>query len=346
MTGRSHPLCPLGPPLERLSCVGGVAGEFIGRTVLNHSEKGFEGVGAGMLVPLPGRAMVSEWRNWVKPRAICQTSGVNYRIRDGARKHAAESVKNAGSARAGYAPLIRTTLMPLSMPISHSDTATAGALSLRSERACATLIEERWRRASGISLRLTDSAAGVVERPGRTRFDLQWHLRENQFCGPLRCNWPDLPLADESLQLVVIERLGFVSREQLEALLMEACRVLDKDGRLLVVDTNPWGWLGLRARLSGVAFAPSAAGLTRLLMRLGLEDIEVEHALRLPPCPRPILERHGDRIEAICNRVLAIPGSIYAVSGRKRSSNVIAIPLQRDRRPSLIAVPEGMRRAG
>lgn len=255
-------------------------------------------------------------------------------------------MKNAGTSPAGYALSIRMNLMPLSMSISNSDTATAGALSLRSERACAALIEERWRRASGISLRFTDSAAGVVERPGRTRFDLQWHARENQFCGPLRCNWSDLPMADGSLQLVVIERLGSAGREQLESLLNEAFRVLDEDGRLLVIDTNPWGWLGMRMRMSGGAVAPSAGGFARLLMRVGLEDIEVEHALRLPPCPRPLLERHGDRIEAICNRVHAIPGSIYAVSGRKRSSNVIAIPLQRDRRPNLIALPEGMRRAG
>jgi hypothetical protein len=232
------------------------------------------------------------------------------------------------------------------MSKSPSGVVPDSSLDSRSERACTQLIEERWRRAPGISVRLTSAPAGVVERPGRTRFDLQWRPDAGQFVGPLRCGWPEIPMADGSLQLLIVERLGIADERILEQLLTEALRVLADDGRLMVVDTNPWSWLGLRARWQGARPMPAAALVVRLMKRLGLEDIESEHTLRLPPLPRPILERYGDPINAWCTRVLAVPGCIYAVSGRKRSSNVIAIPIRRDQRPALIAAPEGMRRAG
>lgn len=231
----------------------------------------------------------------------------------------------------------------MSIPSTHS--ACLGALSARGERACAALIEERWRRAPGISLRLSLNAAGVVERPGRTRFDLQWNAGEQQFQGGLRCGGDALPLADGALQLVIIESLGVLGLNFLVPLMTEAMRLLAEDGRLMIVDTNPWSWLGLRGRWQGVAAAPTASSIVQCLQRLGLEDIESEHVLRLPPCPRALLERHGDRIDALCTRLLAVPGCVYAVSGRKRSSNVIAIPVRRDRRQGLVAAPEGMRRA-
>jgi hypothetical protein len=229
---------------------------------------------------------------------------------------------------------------------SPSDVVPDSSLDSRSERACTLLIEERWRRAPGISMRLTSAPAGVVERPGRTRFDLQWQPGARQFVGPLRCGWPQIPMADGSLQLLIVERLGIADEHILEQLLTETLRVLAEDGRLMVVDTNPWSWLGMRARWQGAPPMPAAAVIVRLMKRLGLEDIESEHTLRLPPLPRPVLERYGDSIDAWCTRVLAVPGCIYAVSGRKRSSNVIAIPIRRDQRSALIAAPEGMRRAG
>jgi hypothetical protein len=77
----------------------------------------------------------------------------------------------------------------------------------------------------------------------------------------------------------------------------------------------------------------------------GLEDLETTPLLCWPPLPRAVLERHGEGIDRLCGRLMTIPGSIHAVSGRKRSSNVIAIPMQHDRRHSLLAAPEGMRRA-
>lgn len=232
------------------------------------------------------------------------------------------------------------------MPKSPSDAAPCSSLDSRSERACALLIEERWRRAPGISVRLNSASAGVVERPGRTRFDLQWQPQAGQFVGPLRCSWREIPVADASLQLMIIDRLGIADERLLEELLTEALRVLADDGRVVLIDTNPLELARIEGSLEGAAPMPAAALVVRLMRRVGLDDIESEHTLRLPPLPRQLLERYGDPIDAWCTRALAVPGCIYAVAGRKRGSNVIAIPIHRDQRPALIAAPEGMRRAG
>jgi SAM-dependent methyltransferase len=216
----------------------------------------------------------------------------------------------------------------------------------RCVRACAALIEERWRRAPGLALRLARSAPGVVERPGRTRFDLAWIESDHSIGGPLRGRWPLLPLADASFSLVILDCLAIDAEAALVPILDEAVRVLADDGRLLVLDADPWGWLGLRSRIAGQRVAMSQRRLRGLMRRAGLEDIEVDRALCWPPLPAALIERHGDALDRFGRRWWPMPGSVYSVCGRKRSSNVIAIPVARDRRHGLVAAPEGMRRAG
>ena len=82
-----------------------------------------------------------------------------------------------------------------------------------------------------------------------------------------------------------------------------------------------------------------------LLRASGLEDIETHYALCWPPLPSRLLDRHSDLLDRTVGRILPAASSVYGVCGRKRSSNVIAIPLARDRRHGLMAAPEGMRRA-
>lgn len=219
-------------------------------------------------------------------------------------------------------------------------------LPARCDRAFAALIEERWRRAPGMALRIGRDAPGVVERPGRTRFDLVWSAADHSFSGPLRSRGPSLPFADGSLVMVVLDRLGIAEADGWTALLDEVVRVLADDGRVLILDSDPWGWLGLRARWSGQRVALSTVRMSRLMQRAGLEDIEIDHALCWPPMPVALIERHGDALDRFGRRWWPLPGSAYSVCGRKRSSNVIAIPMTRDRRHGLVAAPEGMRRAG
>jgi SAM-dependent methyltransferase len=219
-------------------------------------------------------------------------------------------------------------------------------LPARCERACAELIEDRWRRAPGLALRVSRSAPGVVERPGRTRFDLAWLESEGSIGGPLRGRWPWLPLADGAFSLVILDCLTIADQAAFVPILDEAVRVLADDGRLLVLDADPWGWLGLRSRIAGERVAMSQRRLRGMMQRAGLEDIEVDHALCWPPLPARLIERHGDALDRFGRRWWPLPGSVYSVCGRKRGSNVIAIPVARDRRHGLVAAPEGMRRAG
>ncbi len=232
--------------------------------------------------------------------------------------------------------------------MSHEDAESGHDLQLsaRCDRACAALIEERWRRAPGLALRIGMGASGVVERPGRTRFDLQWLAHERCFHGPLRTRWPWLPLADGALAMVILDRLAEMDEQACAQLLEEAVRVLADDGRLLILDADPWGWIGLRGRLAGKRGTLSAGRQRGLMQRAGLEDIEIQRALNWPPLPLRVIERHGDLLDRFGQRFWPLPASLYMVCGRKRSSNVIAIPFTHDRRHGLVAAPEGMRRAG
>lgn len=232
------------------------------------------------------------------------------------------------------------------MPKDDADAPSADGLATRCERACVDLIEERWRRAPGLAIRMAPGEPAVVERPGRTRFDLSWVAADLSFSGVLRGRLPLLPLADGSLALVVLDRLAMVDVGQLKPFLAEVFRVLADDGGLMVIDTNPWSWLGLRARWRGAPRTLAANQMGSLLRASGLEDIEIRHALCWPPLPSVFIERHSDLLDRTFSRIVPAAGSIYSVCGRKRSSNVIAIPFARDRRHGLLAAPEGMRRAG
>lgn len=222
----------------------------------------------------------------------------------------------------------------------------SGSLAERCDLVCAGLIEDRWRRAPGLALRIGCDGSGVVERPGRTRFDLQWNPDDRSFRGLLHGRWPWLPLADASFSLVVLDRLCVPAAEVYHPLLEEIVRILADDGRLLILDANPWGWVGLRARWRRHSVALASGRVRSLLHAVGLEDIEVTKALCWPPLPAALIERHGDWLDRMGSRWVPMPGSIYAVCGRKRGSNIIAIPFTSDRSHGMVAAPEGMRRAG
>ncbi|GMU42026.1 MAG: hypothetical protein AMXMBFR25_00120 [Lysobacterales bacterium] len=211
------------------------------------------------------------------------------------------------------------------------------------ERVCATLVEEYWRAHPGLALCIGSGATGTIERPGRTRFDLFRDPCSGDCSGPLRARTPHLPIVDGALALVLLDRLA-LSASELHALLREVLRVLAEDGRVLLLDYNPWGWIGWRRRWGGERLALAGTPVARCLRHVGFEDIETVGALRLPPLPHAFLQH----FPGIMKRGAGWPWpvSVQAVGARKRSSNVIAIPCARDRRRTLVAAPEGMRRAG
>lgn len=210
------------------------------------------------------------------------------------------------------------------------------------ERVCGALVEAHWRGQPGLALRIGCDAPGVVERPGRTRFDLRWEGAAG-YGGLLRARAPELPFCDGCLSLLVLDRLALPAR-LLRPLLQEAMRVLADDGRLLLVDYSRWGWLGWRRRWRGERAAAGPASIARWLRAAGFEEVGIERALRIAPLPRRLAQRLGASFER--GHGWPLPASVQALSARKRSSNVIAIPFARDRRQPLLAAPEGMRRAG
>lgn len=288
--------------------------------------------------------MVAEGAPSVNSRANCGQVGFATGSTAGGsgRTTPAPNVSAVCRSRAMLAPLSGWTHNPtMSSPLIDS---RLDPLAARCADACATLIEERWRSQPGLALRIQCGEPGVVERPGRTRFDLQWSPQTRCFSGPVRARAPWLPLADGALALVVLDCLAIRDDETLVPLLAEVARVLADDGRVLVLDIDPWGWPGLRRRIRGHASAPGATRMAASLRRAGLEDIEIDRALCLPTRLHALLQARMPGLER--GRWWPLPGGVYGVSARKRSSNVIAIPFARDGRPALVAAPEGMRRAG
>jgi SAM-dependent methyltransferase len=165
--------------------------------------------------------------------------------------------------------------------------------------------------------------------------------------GAIRCECTQLPFADGAFALVVIDSLGGALGADAAAVWAEALRVLAPDGHLLVLDQSPWTWLRWREAWRLRTAAQTSVRLAGWMRRAGLAEVRVERALRWMPAPRWVLERWCDSLEHWGERLWPAFGSLYAVSGRKHSNNVIAIPLRSVRsRAGALAAPEGMRRAG
>lgn len=220
-------------------------------------------------------------------------------------------------------------------------------LAERAAREREQLIENLWRRAPGLAVRLSTAGIGVIERLGRTRFDLEMRGADGVLSGAVRAHCKRLPFADGSIALVVLDSLGCRDGALDAELIAEATRVLTADGQLLVMDQGPYSWLRWRDYQRRSTVAPRSAWIAACLRNFGYADVKTEHALHWLPAPTWALERWGDRMDRWGRRLWPALGALYAVSGRKHANNVIAIPLGRmSARAGALAAPEGMRRAG
>ncbi|GAB5470645.1 MAG: methyltransferase domain-containing protein [Rhodospirillales bacterium] len=132
-----------------------------------------------------------------------------------------------------------------------------------------------------------------------------------------------LPLADLSLdRMLLVHALEHVPRPA--TLLREVWRVLDAEGRLLIVvparrglwarvDRTPFGW--------GRPF--SRAQVTRLLNEMQFEQISVERALFVPPSSSSWLQRSAPAWERLGARWFPRFGGIIAIEARKRVTGLI-----------------------
>ena len=139
-----------------------------------------------------------------------------------------------------------------------------------------------------------------------------------------------LPIASGSLNaLVLCHVLEF--RDQPEAILREAERVLTPEGRLVLVVFNPWSLFGLRRLLphDGVPWSGRFPGILRLhcwCRRAGLV-VEVQAGCwRRPPAHGPRLRRGLAWMER-GHAALDQCGAVRILRVRKRETRLTPIPL-------------------
>ncbi len=217
-------------------------------------------------------------------------------------------------------------------------------IASRIDATCERWIESHWRDCGGLALRISHDLAAVVERPGRTRFDVC--LRDGQLIAPIRSQLPWLPFDDSAFAFIALDRC-VVDADHWPTLLEECARVLTGNGRLLVININPFGWVGCLDRFSGRALAPPMYRLRSELHALDLIDVQCERRLCWPPLPAALIDSIGDGLDLVGQRFWSTWASLYGLSARREQSNVIRIPLGRARpRAASVGVPQGLRRAG
>lgn len=126
------------------------------------------------------------------------------------------------------------------------------------------------------------------------------------------------PLPDLSLdRLVMVHALEHAARPA--SLLREAWRVLDAEGRLLLIVPNR---RGLWARVDGTPFGwgqPfSWAQVTRFLNEMLFQQLSAERTLFLPPTNRLWLQRSAPAWERLGARCFPRFGGLIVIEARKR----------------------------
>jgi SAM-dependent methyltransferase len=205
------------------------------------------------------------------------------------------------------------------------------------------MLESHWRECAGLALRLGSDTAGVIERPGRTRFEMA--VRNGQIVAPLRAELPNLPFDDAAFAFVALDRIE-VEDEHWPQLIQECARVLAGNGRLLIVNVNPFGWVGCLDRFSGRMLAPPMGRLRRQLHASDLIDVRCERRLCWPPLPATLIDSIGDGLDIVGQRFWSTWASLYGLSARREESNVIRIPIGRARPRAAAVTAPGLRRAG
>ena len=141
----------------------------------------------------------------------------------------------------------------------------------------------------------------------------------------LRCALEQLPLAEQSLDLIALPHvLDFV--QDPHAVLREAARVLMPEGRLLITGFNPWTLWGLRRFKPGEAAAGApwqgnALSLPRLkdwLALLGLETLRGEFLCYSLPLQRDSWLGKTRFLELAGDRWWPAAGGVYCLEVVKR----------------------------
>lgn len=167
--------------------------------------------------------------------------------------------------------------------------------------------------------------------------------QDNRVCMVAEDNFP---LPDRSLdRLLVVHALEHATRPA--GLLREAWRVLDAEGRLLLIVPNR---RGLWARADGTPFGwgqPfSRAQVTRLLNDMLFEQLNSDRALFLPPTNRLWLQRSAPAWERVGQRCFPRFGGLIVIEARKRLIAPGLLSPEMARHRSLRVLPSLTHRGG
>ncbi|MEO1192051.1 MAG: methyltransferase domain-containing protein [Pseudomonadota bacterium] len=132
-----------------------------------------------------------------------------------------------------------------------------------------------------------------------------------------------LPLADLSLdRLLLVHALEHAERPA--ALLREAWRVLQAEGRLLIVVPNRRGlWARLDRTPFGWGRPFSRVQVERLLSDMLFEEVSAQRSLYLPPSERAWMQRTAGAWEKVGQRCYPRFGGVIVIEARKRVLGLI-----------------------
>jgi SAM-dependent methyltransferase len=159
-------------------------------------------------------------------------------------------------------------------------------------------------------------------------------LRENRITHKMRiaksghvdvlANCPDLPIATQSIDLVVLAHVLEFAAEP-HAILREVDRIMMPEGRLIIVGFNPWSLWGLRSALgfSREQYPWNGRFLSLLRVKdwLALLGHEVSAGRLIayaPPFDTERWRRHFAFMEPAGDRWWAVGGAVYMLQAIKR----------------------------
>ncbi|MGH8599786.1 MAG: class I SAM-dependent methyltransferase [Burkholderiales bacterium] len=168
--------------------------------------------------------------------------------------------------------------------------------------------------------------------------------------GGLRASFCDLPLATNSVDLIVLPHVLEFSANP-HQILREAARALRPEAQLVISGFNPWSLWGLRRTFDfrGTDFPWSGhfINLPRLkdwLALLGLEIAAGQMGCYVPPCAKPNWLGRFAFMEDAGDRWWPIAGGVYFVQAVKRVRGLrLILPKWADRRApekKLATLPE------
>ncbi|RKR06246.1 methyltransferase family protein [Kushneria sinocarnis] len=219
----------------------------------------------------------------------------------------------------------------------------SGQALVRAERACLGPVLENLAGRHGLEM----TAGGSLLDLSAVGHVMEWAPRHEdvRHASTLVCAPDAIPLADESMELVLIHHLLEMVPEP-HHLLREAARVTDHNGRLLIIGWHPYGSACARHWLARRYGSWPMGGVWRSVSRLRdwltFVDFEIEHIDYCGFAP-PSASLPHDAMEALGRRWNLPLGQSFVIRAKRRIQRVTPV---RPRFTPRLLVPGGSLHGG